>query len=71
MFITKRAISSDEKLERKDAIVDASLEHLAKDNCYNIIIARIIRKVEIAKETIFSVFQNKRRIIFTVSIQGI
>ncbi len=62
MVIKQRAISNDEKLERREAILDAAAELLARDDYNEISIARIARKVGLAKGTIFLYFRTKEEL---------
>lgn len=69
MVIKQRAISSDEKLERREAILDASGELLAKDDYHDISIARIAQKAGLAKGTIFLYFKTKEELFLQLQIR--
>lgn len=69
MVIKQRAISSDEKLERREAILDAAIELLAKDDYHDISIARIARKAGLAKGTIFLYFKTKEELFLQLQIR--
>jgi len=62
MGIKRRAISNDEKLERRKDILDAAAELLAGDDYHDISIARIARKAGLAKGTIFLYFKTKEEL---------
>ncbi len=62
MVIKQRAISSDEKLERREAILNATAGLLVKDDYHDISIARIARKVGVAKGTVFLYFRTKEEL---------
>lgn len=69
MAIKQRAISSEEKLERREAILIAALELLAKDDYHDISIARIAHKAGVAKGTIFLYFQTKEELFLQLQIR--
>ncbi len=69
MVIKQRAISSDEKLERREAILDAAIELLAKDDYHDISIARIARKAGLAKGTIFLYFKTKEELFLQLQVR--
>ncbi|MDA8106410.1 MAG: TetR family transcriptional regulator [Nitrospiraceae bacterium] len=62
MSIRQRAISSDEKLERREAILNAAEELLSGDDYHDISIARIARKAGVAKGTVFLYFRTKEEL---------
>ncbi len=69
MVIKQRAISSDEKLERREAILDAAIELLAKNDYHDISIDRIARKAGLAKGTIFLYFKTKEELFLQLQIR--
>jgi len=69
MVIKQRAISGDEKLERREAILDAAVELLARDDYHDISIARIARKAGLAKGTIFLYFRTKEELFLQLQIR--
>lgn len=69
MLIRQRAISSGDKLEKREAILDASMELLAKDDYYDISIARIARRAGLAKGTIFLYFRTKEELFLQLQIR--
>ncbi len=69
MVIKQRAISSDEKLERREAILDAAMELFAGDDYHDISIARIARKAGLAKGTIFLYFKTKEELFLQLQVR--
>lgn len=68
MVIKQRAISNDEKRERREAILDAAEELLTRDDFHDISIARIARKAGLGKGTIFLYFKTKEELF--LQLQG-
>jgi|PlaIllAssembly_1097288.scaffolds.fasta_scaffold379163_1 AcrR family transcriptional regulator len=62
MAIKQRAISDEEKMERRESILAAALGLLAEDDYGNISIASIANKAGIAKGTIFLYFRTKEEL---------
>ena len=69
MVIKQRAISSDEKLERREAILNAAGELFAGDDYHDISIASIARKAGLAKGTIFLYFKTKEELFLQLQIR--
>src|SRR5512146_559065 len=68
MVVKQRAISSEEKLERRQAILVAALELLAEADYQEINISSIARKAGIAKGTIFLYFRTKEELFLQLQI---
>src|SRR3990172_12146711 len=69
MAVKRRAISSDDKLVRREAILDAASELLARDDYHDISIARIARKAGMAKGTVFLYFKTKEELFLQLQIR--
>jgi len=69
MVIKQRAISNEEKLERRDAILVAALELLTEDDYHDISIERIARQAGVAKGTIFLYFQTKEELFLQLQMK--
>lgn len=69
MVIKQRAISGEEKLERREAILNAAVELLAGDDYHDISIARIARKAGLAKGTIFLYFRTKEELFLQLQMR--
>ncbi len=70
MAIKQRAISNEEKLARREAILTAALELLAEDDYHDIGIASIAKKAGLAKGTIFLYFRTKEELFLQLQIGG-
>lgn len=70
MVIKQRAISNDDKQERRDAILNAAGELLTKDEYHDISIACIARKAGLAKGTIFLYFRTKEELFLQLQIKA-
>ncbi len=68
MVIKQRAISDEEKLERRQAILVAALELLARADYQEINIASIAKKAGLAKGTIFLYFRTKEELFLQLQI---
>ncbi|MGO9612720.1 MAG: TetR/AcrR family transcriptional regulator [Dissulfurispiraceae bacterium] len=68
MVIKQRAISSDEKLERRKVILNAAIELLAKGDYHDITIDSVARKAGLAKGTIFLYFKTKEELFLQLQI---
>ncbi len=68
MVIKQRAISSEEKLERRRAILVAALELLAEADYQEISISSIANKAGVAKGTIFLYFRTKEELFLQLQI---
>lgn len=68
MVIKQRAISSEEKLERHQAILVAALELLAEADYQEISISSIAGKAGVAKGTIFLYFRTKEELFLQLQI---
>lgn len=69
MVVKQRAISGEEKLERREAILNAAVELLGGDDYHDISIARIARKAGLAKGTIFLYFKTKEELFLQLQIR--
>lgn len=69
MVIKQRAISSDEKLERREAILNAAAELLTRDEYHDISIACIAQKAGLAKGTIFLYFRTKEELFLQLQVR--
>lgn len=69
MVVKQRAISGEEKLERREAILNVAVELLAGDDYHDISIARIARKAGLAKGTIFLYFKTKEELFLQLQIR--
>lgn len=70
MAIKQRAISHDEKQERREAILDAAVELLVSDDYHDISIASVARKAGLAKGTIFLYFKTKEELFLQLQVRG-
>ncbi len=68
MVIKQRAMSDEEKLERRQAILVAALELLAEADYQEISISSIARKAGLAKGTIFLYFRTKEELFLQLQI---
>ncbi len=68
MVIKQRAISDEEKVERRQAILVAALDLLAERDYQEINISSIARKAGIAKGTIFLYFRTKEELFLQLQI---
>ncbi|MDH5543777.1 MAG: TetR family transcriptional regulator [Nitrospinota bacterium] len=64
-----RAVSSDEKLERRETILNAAVDLLGKGDFQNISVSRIARKAGLAKGTIFLYFKTKEDLFLQLQIR--
>lgn len=69
MAIKQRAISDEEKVERRESILAAALELLAKHDYHDISIANIARKAGVAKGTIFLYFRTREELFLQLQIR--
>ena len=70
MTIKQRAISHDEKQERREAILNAAEELLASADYHEIRIAGVARKAGLAKGTIFLYFKTKEELFLQLQVRG-
>ncbi len=68
MVIKQRAISDEEKVERRQAILVAALDLLEEKDYQEINISSIARKAGIAKGTIFLYFRTKEELFLQLQI---
>jgi TetR/AcrR family transcriptional regulator len=68
MVIKQRAISSEEKSERRQAILDAALELLVEADYQEISISSVAKKAGVAKGTIFLYFRTKEELFLQLQI---
>ena len=69
MKTKQRAISSEDKLERRDVILNAALDLLAGADYHDISIAQIAKKAGLAKGTIFLYFQTKEDLFLQLQMR--
>ncbi len=69
MVIKQRAISEEEKVERRQAILAAALDLLGEADYQEINISSIARKAGIAKGTIFLYFRTKEELFLQLQIE--
>lgn len=69
MAIKQRAISDEEKMARREAILVAALELLAESDYRDISIASIASEAGIAKGTIFLYFRTKEELFLQLQIR--
>jgi AcrR family transcriptional regulator len=68
-MIKQRAISDEEKLERRQAILVAALKLLGKDDYPEISISSVARKAGVAKGTIFLYFRTKEELFLQLQVE--
>ncbi len=68
MVIKQRAMSDEEKLERRHAILAAALDLLTKNDYHEISISSVARKAGVAKGTIFLYFRTKEELFLQLQI---
>ncbi len=68
MAIKQRAVSDEEKLERRQAILVAALQLLAEEDYHEISISSIAARTGLAKGTIFLYFRTKEELFLQLQI---
>ena len=67
MSIKKRAISEEQKLERKKDILNTALNLFEISSFHEISIAKIAKKTGIAKGTVFIYFKTKEELFLSIT----